>query len=196
MGRYLAVRDKRLHGGVPAHARLGVINADEGTHIRGVINHVRAFAAAGQIHTVFVLCHGYAGVNVRLHVSADAGGMGLQLGKEGLMHSNVAEWGAIKNLAQNIVVYACAAADTEPGNQYTKADGQYLMGALALHTNSNVYASNRIQWYHTFRGLPNGAFDFGTWEGELFKFARSSGVGVQVPSVPVELTDVLRGRAP
>jgi hypothetical protein len=122
--------------------------------------------------------------------------MGLQLGTEGLLHSNVGLWGQIKNKVSNIVIYACAAADTEPGNENTTADGKYLMGALALTTNADVYASDRIQWYLTYKGLHNGAHNFGTWEGTLYKFPAQTGMGTAVASVPVELTAVLNGTAP
>jgi uncharacterized protein YycO len=192
----MAVRDKRLPGGVPSRANLAIHNTDASTPLRGLFNHVRLYAGAGKINSAFVLCHGYAGANKALNLSMDAGGMGLQLGQEGLRHSNVAEWTQIKNKVTNIIVYACAAADTQPGNENTKADGKYLMGALALHTNANVYAADKIQWYFTYRGMPTGAFNFGAWDGQLFMFSGSTGRGVPVPSVPVEFTDVLNGTAP
>jgi hypothetical protein len=194
--RYIAVRDKRLMGGVPAHANLTIINTDKSTPLRTVFHQINACARAGRINTLFVLCHGYAGANLRLNVSADAGGMGLQLGKEGVMHANVGQWTHIKNNVDNIVVYACAAADTEPGNEGSKADGRYLMGALALVTNADVYAADRIQWYQTYNGMKIGAYDFGTWEGNVYKFPANSGQGAIVAGPPVELTMVLGGRAP
>ena len=194
--KYMAVRDRRLRGGIPAHAHLAIQNTDASTTLRGLFHHVIAYAGSGKIHSLFVLCHGYAGLNPRLHVSADAGGMGLQLGREGVMHSNVAQWSHIKNKVGNIVIYACAAADTERGSENTTADGRYLMGALALHTNADVYASNRIQWYSTYSGLRNGAFDFNAWEGDLYRFRASTGQGSVVASVPVEFTAVLNGTAP
>jgi hypothetical protein len=193
--KYMAVHDKRLKGGVPAHPHLYIQNVDGTTPLRGLFNHVTTYAGSGKIHSLFILCHGYAGTNNRLHISLDAGGMGLQLGKEGVMHSNVAQWTYIKNRVSNIVIYSCAAADTEPGNENTKADGQYLMGALALHTNADVYAADKIQWYSTHKGLRNGAFNFQTWEGRLFKFSANSGKGVVVAAAPVEFAKVISGAA-
>jgi hypothetical protein len=193
--KYMALRDRRLQGGVPAHQHLAIENTGPATPLRGAFNHIRAYAGSGKIHTLFILCHGYAGENLRLQVSADAGGMGLQLGREGVMHANVGQWGHIKSKVSNIVVYACAAADTEPGNQYTAADGRYLMGALALSTGADVYASNRIQWYSTYNGLRNGAFNFSDWEGDLYRFPANTGQGAIVASAPVELTAVLNGTA-
>ena len=189
----MVVRDRRLHGGVPARHGLVIQNMDASTPMRILFNHVAHASQGGKIHTLFVLCHGYAGIDRRLRVSMDAGGMGLQLGKEGVTQQNVNAWTAIKNRVSNIVVYACAAADTQPGNEYTAADGRYLMGALALCTNADVYAADKIQWYHMYHGLRRGAFNFATWEGQLLRFSHDTGAGTPVPSVPVELTDVLNG---
>lgn len=121
--------------------------------------------------------------------------MGLQLGKDGLNHGNVSLWAAIRNRVREIVVYSCAAANTEPGNEYTKADGRYLMGALAIHTRATVYAADRIQWYATYRNLQNGRFDWGAWEGLLWRFPPSGGGPSLVPKAPIELSEVFSGRA-
>src|SRR3569623_1149781 len=196
MMKYMVVRDRRLHGGVPARHGIALQNVDAGTPLRVVFNHVTQFAASGKIHCLFLLCHGYAGANLRLRVSMDSGGMGLQLGKEDVKHANVNAWMAIKDKIDNIVSYACAAADTQPGAEHTTADGQYLMGALAICTNANVYAANRIPWYHMHKGMPHGAYDFGKWEGTLYRFSKSTGLGTEVRSAPVELTAVFDGTAP
>lgn len=42
----------------------------------------------------------------------DAGGTGLQLGRDDVTHANVSQWRGVKNLIENIVVYSCAAANT------------------------------------------------------------------------------------
>jgi hypothetical protein len=182
-------------GGVPAHAHLAIYNTDATTPIRNVLNSIKSYAGGGKLHTLFILCHGYAGENSRLRVSMDAGGMGLELGKEGLLHSNVDQWRAVRDKVTNIVVYACAAANTEPGNEFTTADGSYLMGSLALNTNADVYASDKIQWYGTYKGLRNGAFNFAGWEGRLLKFSAGTPLPVTVPKAPAELTEVLNGTA-
>jgi hypothetical protein len=70
------------------------------------------------------------------------------------------------------------------------------MGALALCTNANIYAADQIQWYYTHADMRNGAFDFRTWEGQLFKFSASTGTGVTTNKAPVELSQVLDGTAP
>jgi hypothetical protein len=192
--KFVALRDKRLFGGVPARPNLSIHNLDAETPVRLAFNGIRADARARKIHTLFILCHGYAGINRRFGQSMDAGGMGLKLGREGLNHSNVEAWRAIRGKADNIVIYACAAADRQPGNELTVADGRYLMGALALYTAADVYAADSIQWYDTYKDRPNGAYDFRAWEGQLLKFPALDGKGVPVGKAPVELNDVLQVR--
>jgi len=172
--KYMAIRDKRLRGGVPPRPHLAIHNTDATVPLRTVFNHINHYARSGKIHSLFILCHGYAGANKRLNMSMDAGGMGLQLGREGLRHSNVNQWAQIKNKVTNIVIYACAAADTQPGNERTDADGQYLMGALAVCTNANVFAADSIQFYYRHADMPNGAFDFRGWEGTFSSFFPST----------------------
>jgi hypothetical protein len=198
MANYLAIRDRRLQGGVPSRPRLRIVNTDAKTSINVAFREIYWESRnSGKIDTLFILCHGYAGENQRAAVSMDAGGMGLQLGREDMTQGNVNIWTAIKDLVTNIVVYSCAAANTEAGNEGTDADGRYLMGALAIYTNANVYAADRIQWYNTWQGKPNGAFDWGAWEGELWYFPPSGAAASPVPlGPPVEFGDVISGAAP
>ena len=198
MGAYLALRDKRLEGGVPARSGLYIVNTDEGVSLSSAFSSINAAAraAGGTLNAIFILCHGYAGENVNAGMSADAGGMGLQIGREDMLHSNVSLWAAIEGAANNIVIYACAASDTEPGNEGTTSDGRYLMGALAIHTNANVFAADRIQWYNTYNNLTNGRYDFGAWEGQLLKFPPSGAPPTIVAGAPVEFSDVMGGTAP
>lgn len=197
MANYLCLRDRRLMGGVPARPRLTIVNTDASSPLVSAFNAINAASrAGGGLHTMFIMCHGYAGANARAQVSMDAGGEGLQLGREDVYHSNVSMWTAIQNRVQNIVVYSCAAANTEPGNQGTTADGRYLIGALAIHTNANVYAADRIQWYNTFNGLTNGRYEFGAWEGRLWHFPPSGVPPTVVAGPPVEFAHVMAGTAP
>lgn len=198
MARYFALRDRRLEGGVPSRTNLSIFNTSESTPLANAFASINGVAAGagGKIHSMFVLCHGYAGENTRTGMSMDAGGMGLELGREGVFHTNVAMWSAIANKVDNIVVYSCAASDTQPGNEGTTADGRYLMGAMAIHTNANVYAADRIQWYGTFNDLSNGRYEFGAWEGTLYKFPPSGNPPTIVARPPVEFTDVMMGSAP
>lgn len=132
MGHYLALHDRRLVGGVPARKNLTIINTDEHTSLRRAFYGINAAKAAakGPLDALFILCHGYAGTNDRQRVCMDAGGMGLELGNEDVVHENVFMWRTIANSVNTIVVYSCAAANTEKGNTGTTADGKYLMGAL------------------------------------------------------------------
>lgn len=198
MGRYLALRDLRLSGGVPARPKLIIINCDATSPLVTVFHQIKSTAthAGGRINAMFVLCHGYAGYDLNARVSMDAGGMGLQLGREGIRHSNVAAWRAISGAVDNIVVYACAAADTQPDNVGTTADGKYLMGALAIYTGAAVYAADRIQWYNTYHGLKNGAYNFGIWEGQLWLFPPDGTPPTKVFGAPIEFDDVVAGHAP
>lgn len=199
MSIYIALRDRRLAGGVPARSNLAIINTDEHTPLTRAFQAINSVAQVGggrKVRAMFIMCHGYAGQNQRAQMSMDAGGMGLQLGRENVLHGNVSLWAAIKNRVENIVVYSCAASNTESGNEYTVADGRYLMGALAIVTNASVFAADRIQWYSTYKGLSNGRFEWGAWEGKLWHFPPSGGQPTQVLSAPVEFSNVMDGSAP
>jgi hypothetical protein len=195
MATYVALHDRRLEGGVPNRPHLGIINTNETTGLHSAFAQINALARWGKINTLFILCHGYAGQNDKAQVCMDVGGMGLELGKEDVVHSNVNLWTAIKGKVDNIVVYACGAGDTQPGNEGTEADGKYLMGALAIHTNAAVYAADRIQWYDTHNGLKDGRFDFGDWEGHLWAFSPNGSGAIPVQGAPVEFDDVMSGKA-
>jgi hypothetical protein len=135
---------------------LGIVNTDGSKPLDMAFSAIRAEARHHRIDTLFLVCHGFAGADKIVGMSADSGGMGLQIGKENLRHNNVALWRGIHGTARRIVVMACAASDTPPGGIGTTSDGRYLMGALALHTGANVYAANRIQIYYRYRNLIHG----------------------------------------
>lgn len=189
MFQYLILREERLVGSLPFFTNILItcqVNSSTSTSsIFSQVNTAASLNRGNKLHSIFILCHGYAGTNERGRMSMDAGGMGLQLGKDDLTHSNVGLWEAIKNKTENIVVYSCAAANTERGNEFTSADGKYLMGALAIHTNANVYAADRIQWY----GPRN--YNFGAWEGNLFLFPRTGGSPTRASRPPKELSEII-----
>jgi hypothetical protein len=183
--KYLALHDLRLMGGVPNRPHLRILNLDKSTPVSRVLSAVISAAAHGKIDTIFVLCHGFAGTNEGGLACTDAGGGGLAFGRENVTHANVSRWTAIRNRVRNIVVYACAAADTEPENEGTDYDGKYLMGALSIHTNATVFAADRIQWY-----LPDPVrLLFGRWEGKLWEFRPDGSVNVP-RSPPVSIDKV------
>ena len=86
---------------------------------------------------------------------------------------------------------ACAAAETPRGAIGTTSDGEYLMGALAIHTEATVYAADRIQIYYRYRNLIHGRFDFAEWEGQLYAFSPSGAPAQRVERAPIELSDIL-----
>ena len=71
-----------------------------------------------------------------------------------------------------------------------------LMGAMAIHTGAVVYAADKIQWYNTYNGLKNGAYNFGIWEGQLWRFPPNGAQPTKVFGAPVEFDDVVAGHAP
>ena len=184
MGDYLIVRDQRLEGTLSASCDVWTVNRN--TSVASLISNIKSSTDAnGALDTIFVLCHGFAGVNRRALMSMDAGGMGLQLGSDGVLHTNVALWDDMAGSCSNIVVYACAAANTEQGNEGSTADGKYLMGALAIHSNATVYAADRIQWYDP------DSMDFGDWEGNLWCFSPSGAPPTIVGQAPTEVSQLL-----
>lgn len=190
MGHHVALRDKRLTGKFAPSGRLDLIDLDAHVSLQWAFSELRTkHAMNGRIRTLFILCHGFAGQNSRAGVCMDAGGEGLQLGMKNVTHGNVQDWAAVKGMIRDIVVYSCAAANTERGNEFSRADGKYLMGALALHTQSTVYAADVIQWYN-----PAG-FDFGAWEGQLYQFRSNGEPGRKVGRPPVEMRAVVNGTA-
>lgn len=192
MSEHVILRDLRLTGNMPGGFTSWWHNLNQ-ISVYGSIHHSTTFSLLrdffrehGRMHTLFILCHGYAGSSEVRQQSGDFGGGGLQLGLEGLTHGNVSRWSSIRGYFDNIVVYACAAANTESGAEFTTQDGQYLMGALAIHTNTTVYAADRIQWYNPAN------FDFGSWEGQLMRFPPAGTAPSRVSRVPVDLSQMVR----
>jgi len=82
MPSFLAIRDKRLKGGVPSRPNLGIVNLDEHTSLSKAFAAVRGCAGRGKVRVAYVFCHGFAGRDYSARVSDDVGGMGLELGRE------------------------------------------------------------------------------------------------------------------
>ena len=72
-------------------------------------------------------------------------------------------------------MYACAAADTGPGNKDTPADGRRFMGELAGWSGAEVIAARDTQYY-TYDVKKNIPIDFGMWEGPVYRFDPNTGV--------------------
>ena len=184
MGKSIILHDRRLKGSAPIARGVTTIRLDRSTSLAPAFTVIKTLKQLDGVQNLYILCHGYAGRNLRAELCADMGGEGLELGKEGVLHTNVARWSAIRGDVGTIVVHSCGAADTQPENVGTNADGKYLMGALAIHTNATVYAGDRIQWY----AGSTGTINFGNWEGTLWKFEPSGSFGpAPGNSVPLEL---------
>jgi len=191
MGGNVVLHDRRLDGNPPVGRGITTLRLDASTALAGSLALIASLARLDGPQRLFILCHGYAGINQRGQVCGDMGGMGLQLGKEGVLHSNVASWRAVRGAVTSIVVYSCGAADTQPENRGSAADGRYLMGALAIHANATVYAADRIQWYSTRGARLTGTIDFGNWEGTLWRFQPDGSVAPSAGNrVPVELDEI------
>jgi hypothetical protein len=207
MDRFVMIRDFRIDAGIPNRPGLGIINTDDMTPLGWVFRTVNAYARWGQLKAIFILAHGSkAGVDAQPRTDGvrsfhgptatckDAGGMGISLGAEGIRHTNVHLWSAIRGAAENIVVYSCAAADTQPGNQGTVADGRYLMGALAIHTRAAVYAATQIQRFTTYKHLADGRFMHKGWSGQLLRFPSDGSRGIPVSkSLKFDFSQVMAG---
>jgi hypothetical protein len=128
------------------------------------------------------------------------GGGGLALCREGLNRGNVAQTFAWRCRVRRIVVFACAAADTAPGNAGTEADGRRFCGELAIWSGAEVIAPLRPQTFHGF--LDNRwsshpgytqalAIRFGAWEGPVLRFTPRDPDGhpfVPLPHDPTRLS--------
>ncbi|HZO55361.1 MAG TPA: hypothetical protein VFB63_21825 [Bryobacteraceae bacterium] len=159
MGRTMILHDTRLEGRTPLNYNfVYLVNANRSISsiISGVAGHARS-------------------------CGVERGGFGLQLGREGLSLGNVSQTTRWKGLIKTIVVFACATADTAPGNEGTRADGQRLCGELALWSGADVIAARDTQFYNERtasysrgRSVEN-TIDFGAWEGPVYRFSRDSG---------------------
>jgi hypothetical protein len=117
------------------------------------------------------MCHGFEDIyeDPVNRVSVQVGGFGLQLCREGLDLSNVHTTRALNGNVQNIVVFACSAAETYPGSG---GDGRTLCSRLAANTGAIVYGADRPQIYR-LHGL-----DFGRWEGNVYRFTPGGGIAI------------------
>jgi hypothetical protein len=203
MIKHVALHDRRMIGGVPARPDLGIVNLDDKTPLAKAFGAINAWARPHPLDTVFVLCHGKAGLNdEERKVCRLAGGSGLTLGKEKVLHTNVHLWSAIRGRVQNIVVYSCRAAMTAPEDRGTMHDGQYLMRALALHTQAFVFASDDIQHSHRIalfvhgklRVPANGRMIIAPWEGNLYRFPPTGGAPKIVAEASKEFATLMRDR--
>jgi hypothetical protein len=189
MPKNIVLHDRRLEGSAPIGRSVSTLRVDAATPLSRVFVMVQTLWNLDGIQRLYILCHGFAGGSERAALCGDFGGMGLQLTRDNVVHENVHRWRCVRGCLSEIIVYSCGAADTQPENVGSSADGKYLMGALALHSGATVYAADRIQWYHT-GNISDGTIRFGSWEGTLFKFDPGGGFGPAAGNrVPIEATE-------
>jgi hypothetical protein len=170
----MIIHDRRLHGKTPTRYNY-VMQINEQTSLRHIIGTVAHYGRMKKLSPLHILCHGYEAnwnLGAQMCVPAAHGGFGLQLGRDNLTLFNVTQTAAWKNLVDTIVVFACAPADTGPGNAGTYADGKRFMGELALWTGAHVIAARDTQIYNDASGRTT--IDFGAWEGPVYDFSNAT----------------------
>jgi hypothetical protein len=174
MAGSVILHDTRLKGTVSPGRADRVFTVDETTSTDYIISSLRG--AADQldgIDELSIMCHGYC------NQAETVCGYGIQLGKDDLNLGNVQQWSALYRLIGKIGVFACGAADTEPGNEGTDWDGRQLCSLLASYTNAWVIASTKVQSFTTSMSVwywDWDEIDFGAWEGEVLLFGPSGAV--------------------
>jgi hypothetical protein len=177
MAQRMILHDKRLLGNPPSIVQ-NIYDVDATVAIQHCVGWVAQYArSVGGLAELLIMCHGFEAdwdLAHQLCTGREVGGFGLQLCREGLALSNVILTSVWDGLIKRITVYACAAADTGPGNQNTSADGRRFMGELAGWSGAEVIAARDTQIY-TYGGSANAPIDFGQWEGPVYRFDPNTG---------------------
>lgn len=194
MSGKMLVHDLRLEGRTPSNLAQNNYEVNDKVAIQHAVDWIGTYATSqGGLSNLYVLCHGYE-ADWNLHdetcTGTGVGGFGLQLCDDGLSLSNVSMTSAWKGNIDTITIFACATADTGPGNEGTVADGKRFCGEMALHTGATIIAATQTQWYsnaQTFwdwiRGQ-SGEIDFGNWEGPVYSFSPDDGSATQINPAP------------
>lgn len=176
--------DTRLRGAAPAIAP-NIHVVDKNSELSQSILWIAHYARTqGGLDELMIMCHGFeAGRDLSHQMSTNrtVGGFGLEICKQGLDLRNVGivrAWNASEGrLINKVTVYACAAADTGPGNEGTRADGRRFMGEFAIHSGAFVVAARDTQFYNGEATRPVNPLpiDFGGWEGPVFLYDPKTG---------------------
>jgi hypothetical protein len=182
MPKRMIVHDKRLEGKAPRIAQNTYV-VDQPVDISHCIGWVGQYARQqGGLDELMIMCHGFEGnfsIGQQMSTLRASGGFGLQLCRQGLSLENVNLCGNWRGFIQKITVYACAPADTGPGNENTIGDGRRFMGEFALFSGAEVIAARDTQMYrHSWLSR----IDFGEWEGPVFSFSPITGEGTRLAS--------------
>lgn len=175
----MVIHDRRLTGDTPAYYNF-VMQVNQQTHIRHIVEVVaRRARQVRKLNRLHILCHGYESnwdLGGQMCLPAAHGGFGLQLGNEGLNLFNYGLTSAWKGLVDEIVLFACAPADTYRGNVGTWGDGRRFCGYLALTAGARVIAARDTQIYH----YGNGPIDFRDWEGPVYEYSDANPEGTLI----------------
>jgi hypothetical protein len=195
----MLLHDARVHGNTPlnyTHFRV----VDEHTPLRFAIDAVARIGAAAPIDHLHVICHGlesHASLGQQASLPQMHGGWGLQLCREGLNLGNAGLTFAWRCRVRRIVLFACAAADTAPGNAGTQADGRRFCGELAIWSGAEVIAPLQPQVGLNYldrclRAHPGYtqayAIRMGEWEGPVLRFTPQDPEGHRIVPLPHDPT--------
>ena len=178
--------DSRLQGTAPPIAPNTYV-VDATVELDHALGWIAVYAGSvGGLDELLVMCHGFeADWNLSQQQSTGqrVGGFGLQICKQGISLFNVGKlrvWNpAAGPLIRRVTIYACGTAQTGPGNTGTAADGTRFMGEFAIHSGAFVVAGRDAQAYNpeSVRPVNPLPIDFGEWEGPVFLFDPSTGLG-------------------
>ncbi len=176
----MVIHDRRLLGETPAWYNF-VMQVNALTQIRHIVETTaRRARQARRLRRLHILCHGFESnwdLGGRLCLPSAHGGFGLQLGLEGLNLFNYGLTGSWRGLVDEIVLFACAPADTYRGNVGTWGDGKRFCGYLALTSGARVIAARDTQYYNYGAGRP---IEFGAWEGPVYEYSEASPEGTRI----------------
>lgn len=175
----MVVHDRRLKGVTPAYYNF-VMQVNQHISTNHIVQVVAKRAKEkGRLKRLHILCHGYESHDIEdlQQCVIDArGGFGLQLGKDNLDLGNYGLTAAWKGLVDEIVLFACAVADSP--NSGKDGDGRRLCGYIALLTGARVIAARDTQYYyHASDAKP---IDFEKWEGPVYEFSTANPMGVTI----------------
>jgi hypothetical protein len=200
MAASMIIHDLRLHGATPLNYNY-VMETNANITIDYVVGRVAHFGRMQKLTGLHIFCHGFEAdwnLTAKMCMPTAHGGFGLQLCKEGLTLLNVSKVAAWKGLVQRIVLFACAPADTAPGNAGTYGDGKRFCGELALWSDAEVIAARDTQYYDRTTATYSGGrsvantIEFGAWEGPVYKFTPANPDGEPYLALPYNNAQPLR----
>jgi hypothetical protein len=182
----LIIRDVRLEGARPAGNE--VLEVDANTPLDWPISWLlsKSTAYGGDVRAR-IMAHGigfYSAATVGnygvSHPQYSQGGAGIQFCKQGIRLATLDKFVPLRGKLPRIDILGCGAAYITPGLENREGDGNLLCYRLAQIIQATVRASTATQVYD-----PDGAINFGKWEGTVLTYAPSGAV-IKVESAPAE----------